>query len=287
MLLERLNPHPRDKRIKFFSSIKVNVAGHPFEDRYYTIDGKQYRGSSVTTVQKEYFEDHFDAVAASKGDVDLQKKWARDNAETIEFGKMHHTHYENYMNDLPFVPNPRYPEFQSYEELPGWPHFIAFLQTLEPYWERYRTEWTIFSTEVGMPGTIDLVLRDSRYPDQLVLMIVDYKMKKEPTKAPFCKCGSWSTNAYDHNEDCSAVGSKPASRGILRVKANVDSVQVCMYTKILEDLYGARVDKMVVAYLHPGTPETPYPMYLHNVNKDDYHNLICDIFEALLIKHST
>jgi len=283
-MLAKLHPHERDIRIKFCDPIRQGRDG-PFRDHFYIINGETYRNCSVTTLYKEYFADNFNADRASNGDLELQAKWKRENAETVEFGVMHHRHFENYANKQPFEFNPKYPQYRSYEELPGWAHFMAFLQTLEPYWEFYRTEWPIFSKEARLPGMIDLALRDMRFPDELVLMVVDYKMNKDPLKLPFCSCHAWgATNAYEHNEDCTAVGSRPASRGILRIKANIASIQTCVYTKILEDLYKARVSKMVIAYLHPGTPETPYPMYLHQVKREEYHDLICDMFESRLIK---
>jgi hypothetical protein len=162
---------------------------------------------------------------------------------------------------------------------------MAFLQTLEPWWVPYRTEWSIFSVEARLPGMIDLALRDSRFPDELILMIVDYKMKKKPTALPFCSCGAWgATTAYEHSDGCTAVGNKPASRGILRRKCETDSIQTCIYTKILEDLYGAKVTKMIIAYLHPGTVAEPYPMYLHDVDRTLYNDVVCDMFESRLIR---
>jgi hypothetical protein len=279
-MLAKLNAHPRDKRIQFCDPPKQAADGSFYRDHFYVIDGKVYRNSSGTALKKEYFKDNFDAERASKGDVELQKKWKIGNAETIEFGVFHHKHYENYMNELPFQFDPKYPQYTCYEDLPGWPYFKAFLQTLEPWWIKWRVEWPIFSLDASLPGTIDLVLRDSRFPDELVLMVVDYKMRKKPTAMPYCSCGSWAPVAEGHNEGCTAIGSKPASSVILRRKCDEDGVQVCIYTKILEDLYGARVTKMVVAYLHPGTAEEIYPMYLHVVDREIYHDLICDMFES-------
>jgi hypothetical protein len=284
-MLAKLNAHPRDKRIQFCAPVRQAADGSTYTDHFYIIDGEIYRNRSVTPWMKEYFADNFDAAERSRGDVELQAKWKRIGAESVEFGVYHHGHFENFKNGLPFQVNPKYPDHQCYQDLPGWPHFVSFMQSVEPWWVDYRTEWPIFSKQVRRPGTIDLVMRDARFPDELVLMVVDYKMKKNPLAAPFCSCGAWgATTAWEHSDGCSAVGSKWASRGFLRVKARVDSVQCCLYSKILEDLYGARVTKMVVAYLHPGTPEEPYPMYLHEVDRTMYHDLICDMFESSLIK---
>lgn len=283
-MLARLNPHLRDARISFCDPWRVDKDGKRYRDHYYVVDGEVWRNVSATAMKARYFPENFNAHERSRGNVELQQKWARDNEELRVFGVFHHRHFENYANGEPFEFDPAFPQYTCYEDLPGWAHFMAFLQSLEPWWVFFRTEWPIFSKEAKLPGMIDLVMRDSRFPDELILMVVDYKMRKDPTALPFCSCGAWgATLAYEHAEDCSAVGGRPASRGILRRKCDVDSFQTCIYTKILEDLYGAIVTKMVLAYLHPGTVANPYPMYLHVVDKAAYNDLIADAFESRLI----
>lgn len=276
MMLALRNAHPRDARIQFIDTERTLPNGRTYEEHYYVIDGIEYRNCSVSTLQKDYFPNTFDAVKASRGNVELQQKWETENRETVYFGKMHHTHFENYFNGLPFQPNPRYPDITSYETVPGWAYFQEFLAQLPEYWEPFRTEWFIFSKEASLPGAIDLTLRDRRYPDKLVLAVCDYKVKKEPTKLPWCECGHWGAlTAAEHHETCPAVGAKPASRHILRRKCDVDAVQVCLYARILEDLYDATVTDRIIIYLHPN-----YPLYIHHVDAKEYDILVDDMVNS-------
>lgn len=275
-MLAAKNPHPRDTRIQFIDSPITLPNGRTVEQHHFIIDGQEYRNCSVSSLLKDYFPYNFDAVKASGGDVELQRKWEIENHETVVFGKWHHLHFENYFNEVPFQFDPHYPNVHCYEDVPGWAHFQAFLASLPDYLEPYRTEWVIFSTEAKLPGIIDLVLRDMRFPDKLVLVVVDYKIKKDPTKLPWCQCGNRNAQtASAHDERCPAVGAKPASRNILRRKCDVDSAQVCLYSRVLDDLYGATVSERIVAYLHPN-----YPMYIHYAKAEDYEALVEDMIKG-------
>jgi len=284
-MLARKNAHPRDARITFSDKLITLPNGKQIEDHAYTIElanGEKvtWRNSSVTRLMADYFPNRFDPVKAYRGNTALQKQREAENYETVQFGKLHHHHFEYFLDGQPFTPwkPERYPQFTCYEDLPGWTHFCEFLKQLDSWWVPFRVEWLVFSTEAKLPGTIDLVLRDSRFPDELVLMVVDYKINKGPTDLPWCDCGNYKAEtAAGHSPNCQAVGGKPASRNVLRKKCNVAAVQVSIYAWILENLYGARVTELMVAYLHPN-----YPMYLHRPDTEECRALVEDMIKSRL-----
>jgi hypothetical protein len=267
MHLETIHAHPRDKRIQLIEEERYNKKKNKtFKTHYYVIDGEIYK-ASVTSLLAEFCPNRFDAVVASRGDVSLQKLWKRNGKESAAFGTMHHQQFERYL-DQPleldsqtmlknFKVDERYPMYQSYEELPVWSHFQTFLSSIPSYWQRYRVEWKVFSKEAKLPGTVDLVMRHVGYPDELVLMVVDYKINKEPQKI-FCNCGKGVVrNANLHTDTCSAVFGNPLTRHMLDTKANKGSLQVAVYSTLLETLYGATVIEGKVVYMHP-SEETAY-----------------------------
>lgn len=276
MFLETINAHPRDSRIRLIEEERLNAeTGKTSRTHYYLIDGEVVTGS-VTSLLSTFCPSRFDAETASKGDVSLQKKWKRAGREAAAFGTMHHQHFERFL-DQPldmsyedmlknFQVDEKYPQYRSYEELPVWSHFQMFLQNIPSCWQRYRVEWKIFSKQARLPGTVDLVMRHTDYPDDLVLMVVDYKINKEPQKI-FCNCSvGLNRNPLAHAKTCSAVFGHPLTRHILETKANKGSLQVSVYSKMLETLYGAKVIDAKVVYMHPSEPTA----YTHTVRLDQF-----------------
>jgi len=262
MHLALINAHPRDARIQLIEENRKLPGGKVVHVHYYVIDGEKYEKCSVSSLLEEFFPNKFDAVKASKGDAQLQQMWRENGQKAAEFGTMHHRHFENYL-DQPdglsdeeklknFEYNPDYPDYRSYTDLPAWDGFQYFLVTLEPHWKPFRVEWKVFSKTARLPGTIDLILRDMRYPNELRLMVVDYKINKEPLKI-FCNCGAGKeeTNAMKHKETCPGVNAHPLTRHLLKTKVAKASAQTAVYASLLIQLYNTNVVAGRLAYLHP------------------------------------
>lgn len=277
MYLKEKHEHPRDKRIRLVSGMQTDPrTGREYRAHYYEIDGVKYEKCSVSALLEEFFPNKFDAVAASKGNVELQKQWKENGQRAADFGTMHHRHFENYLDQDWFLPDeekeknfefdPKYPDYKCYRDLPAWDHFLYFLAVLEPYWQPYRVEWEVFSKTARLPGTIDLVLRDIRFPKELRLMVVDYKINKEPFKV-FCKCGAGKEqmDAMKHKETCSAVNDHPLTRHLMKTKVSKASAQTAVYSSLLNQLYGANVVAGRLAYLHPDE----FPL-IHNVDFEHF-----------------
>lgn len=278
------NPHPRDARIQFYDQrITDPRTGREKRLHRYVIDGETYEKCSVTTLLDEFFPSRFDPVARSKGNAELQQQWRQNAIEAAEFGTMHHAHFEKYIDsgrdEGSFVYDPRWPNYHRYTDLPAWTNFQAWLDTWPPYWEPYRVEWFIFSREARLPGCIDIVLRDMRYMDRLALVVVDYKIVREPEKM-WCDCPDSSLwrnpNPMAHRAECTAVGGHAETREFLNTKLTKACVQVAVYSCILEDLYGAHVESASVVYLHPDWPST------HKVDLDQFTELACTMINSRL-----
>jgi len=290
MYLATTNAHPRDSRIELIDSeIRDEKTGKVRRQHYYLIDGEKIT-SSVSSLLSTFCPNQFNASVASKGNVQLQKQWKRTGRDAAAFGTMHHEQFERFL-DQPsglsyeemlrnFRAVSAYPMFQSYTDLPAWNHFCAFMNSIPAHWQPYRVEWRIFSNDAKLPGTIDLVMRHTGYPNELVLMVVDYKINKDPLKV-FCKCGAGQTaKAREHKDSCSAVFGHPLTRNLLDNKVNKASLQVAVYSKILEFLYGARVIEGLVAYLHPDTVAP----YIHHVKLEKFKPLAAKMIASRISK---
>lgn len=273
VLLEKINAHPRDKRITIVDNGTV---------RYYLIDGERNYYLSTTERLSVFWNKPFpkDEKWGPPGNPFRVEK-ERANAETANFGKFYHTQLEQYENGLPFKFDPKYSQYKQFEDLPNWEKFLQFKATLEPYWKIYRTEWFVFSKQYHLPGTIDAVYRDMRYTDKLVLMVVDYKTSKDPCGF-YCDCkGTYDNEKQNpdpnsHYPQCSAVGQQPITRTMLSTKCNKDFNQVCIYSKILEDLYSLPemqiiVSNAIVVYLNA---EPAWPLYIHTDDRTKFDTIV-------------
>lgn len=281
--LEVINAHPRDKRISIVNNGRV---------RYYLIDGKKNKYLSTTERLSIFWNKPFpkDEKWGPPGNPFRVEK-ERLNAETAIFGNFCHTQFEQYENGLKFKPDPRYPQYKNFEDLPNWPKFMQFKATLEPYWKVFRTEWFIFTKQYRNAGTADIVYRDMRYPDKLVLMVVDYKTSKDPLGF-FCDCKGdarerENPDPNSHYPNCSAVGQHPSTRGMLSTKCNKDFSQVCVYSKIFEDLYATEqfpeviVSQAIVVYLNA---EPAWPLFVHTDDRTKFTHIVEELLKYMIKK---
>jgi len=272
MLLSQIYVHPRDLRVSL-------VEGENF--RYYLIDGKKNEYLSTTERLAVFWNKKFDKDRFW-GPPGNPYRIAKEqlNIRACNFGTYSHKQFERYENGLEFEYDPKWPKYHCYEDLPNWDKFMQFKASLESYWKVFRTEWIVFTKTYNIASPVDVVYRDTRFPEKYVLMIVDYKTSKDPLSF-YCDCkerddpNKQNPDPMQHTEDCSAVGRQPVTRDRMTRKCNKDFNQVCIYSKIIEDLYGDKknnieieVAQAIVVYLNP-----EWPLYIHT---DDRHN-----FEAI------
>lgn len=281
-MLSVLNPHPRDARIQFQEFLQL-PDGRVIKVHRYVVDGAVWERCSVTSLLNLGFPSNFDADKAFAGRPEARRAAEISNKAAADFSSMHHRHYHRHANGLPFEHDPDHPEYDcynSYEELPGWRNYMRFRESLEPHWQNWRTEYPMFSLKGRFAGTADLLLRDMRYPDELVLKVVDYKLQKSHSKILHCVCRNFSeADADKHLPQC-LYSPKLAStrRSPCRISTK-NATQCAVYAKMLTDCYGARVDEITVAYIHPD-----YPFYLDHCRVKDYEDIVDELLHLWMTK---
>jgi hypothetical protein len=107
-----------------------------------------------------------------------------------------------------------------------------------PWLVPYRTEWSVFSTDVHLAGQIDLVVRDTRFtPNRFY--IIDFKR---------CKDRLGHANPYHKF-------GKPPFHRVPDTPCGHYSVQQAAYRWFLETLYGITISKCYLLQLHPTMDE--------------------------------
>lgn len=224
-LLQNKNPHELDKRIRF------KEEGH-----IYWIDGVSENTMSSTTLIKKFFPS-FDKdratryIFASKrhqndetykyykmSKDEIIKSWADKGTKSAAIGTYNHLQLELYYNGLDY--DRTIPEINM---------FMDFVDSLDPNWEPYRTEMLIFHPILRVTGSVDMIYRDK---SDGKLIMVDWK---------FCKSiGKSKSNG---------VGIGKLSH-LNNDKYYHYALQLNLYKRILEEIYGFEVKKMLIVCLH-------------------------------------
>lgn len=193
--LEEKNPHEHDKNIVFDE-----------EKHQYTVFGKVYPGS-VSGMCHEYapefdarkvvnqyynnwcvskdsryytFINYWKNRMGVKDDefikLEICATWSTTGAAASGAGTKTHKDAENKLNGLAYDADT--PEMRQIE---------AWLKTLPPTWEPYRTEWSLYDEESLMCGQLDALLRCSKTGEYA---LVDWKcvgeMKEEGFRGQTC-----------------------------------------------------------------------------------------------------
>jgi hypothetical protein len=227
------NAHPRDARITFRE-----------EDHTYAIDGDRTGWTSCTTFIGTFHE-HFDADAViakmmsgrnwTKSEyygmtaAEIKAKWEANGVEASTLGTRMHEDIERYNNAEPvgnlagddYTPNP------SKE----WEYFLDYDKNHRQArgFEPYRTEWLVFKEDIKLAGSIDMVYRK---PDG-TLAIYDWKRAK---KMEFDNKWQKMLSPLDHLPDTNYWHY---------------SMQLNIYRRILQELYGEVVSELALVVLHP------------------------------------
>jgi len=222
-MLQELNPHPRDKRIKFDEKPHI-----------YYVDGKPM-DISVTKWVHGHFP-HFDAdkiidkMMKSKKwrqghkyfgmtKKEIKKQWSDNGKQASNAGTALHNDIECFYNSIP-VQN------TSKEYL----QFLEFHKEIGSQLKPYRTEWTVFDEDLQISGSIDMLFEDADGN----LVIYDWKRSKGIKKTNFFE--SARTECINHFPNSNFWHY---------------CLQLNTYKAILERKYGKKVTGMFLVSLHP------------------------------------
>jgi hypothetical protein len=227
------NKHPRDDRISFEE-----------ETHTYTIDGEKEGWTSCTGFLHNFFGE-FDADAViskmmaspkwsqskyyGKTAEEIKKGWSDSGTEASSLGTRMHLDIEHYNNAEP-VGNLAGDDWPP-QEGPEWDYFLKFEKKHRKRkgFVPFRTEWLVFKEDIKLAGSIDMVYLK---PDG-TFAIYDWKRAKEIKYE----------NSYQS-------GLPPISH-LPDTNYWHYSLQLNVYRRILEELYGATVSEMALVILHP------------------------------------
>jgi len=221
--LAKLHPHKRDKYVKE----SPNYA----QDHIYLIRGvphteKGYK--STTTWLKQFFEE-FDSDGVidqyydrwqnnpnskyyGMSKEEIKQAWEDNRDDAAIKGTNMHLQFEMWANDEPI---------EYVQELP---QFLKWIQ--DEQIKPWRTEMTIYSPKYRIVGNVDLIAQDKNGD----FIIVDYK-RAEPKEADFGKKCKGPMSKYSHTD------------------ATKHALQLEIYKKILEELYGIKIKGLYNLYI--------------------------------------
>lgn len=224
-MLALRNTHPRDSRIQF------EEEGHKYfiDDRPASASGYI---STTTLVHKLFPAFDADVVIAKMRtskrwgdskyngltDDEIKLLWDKNRSAAASAGTQMHANLELYANDQPHDTDTK--EFQLFES------FVRDNPDLKPY----RSEWLIFDEESGISGSVDMVYTtgDGEF------VLCDFKRSKEIRR--------W--NPWEK-------GCSPTTEGLDNCNYNHYSLQLGIYTAILEKNYGITIRESFLLVLHP------------------------------------
>jgi hypothetical protein len=227
------NAHPRDARIAFRE-----------EDHTYAIDGDRTNWTSCTTFIGTFYE-HFDPDAVitkmmssrnwpkskyyGKTAEEIKAGWNANGEEASTAGTRMHLDIEHYNNAEP-VGNLAGDEYEPCESK-EWSYFLDYDKNHRQArgFEPFRTEWLVFKEDIKLAGSIDMVYKK---PDG-TLAIYDWKRAKS---MDFENKWQKMYPPLDHLPDTNYWHY---------------SLQLNIYRRILQELYGAVVSELALVVLHP------------------------------------
>ena len=230
------NKHPRDDRISFEE-----------ETHLYTIDGAREGWTSCTGFIHGFFSPFEpDAVIAKMmasrkwpeskyfgmTAEAIKKQWSDSGAEASAAGTRMHLDIERYNNAEP-VGNLAGDDWEA-NASPEWNYFLAYERhhRIKHGFTPFRTEWLVFKEDIKLAGSIDMIYKK---PDG-TLAIYDWKRAKDMKYENSFQSG---LPPLDHLPDTNYWHY---------------SLQLNIYRRILEELYGVTVSELALVVLHPNNP---------------------------------
>jgi ATP-dependent exoDNAse (exonuclease V) beta subunit len=239
-MLKDVNPHPRDRDIKFYDK------GHI----YYVKRERGYK--SVTTVVHNLFEKFnadkiIDNMMASPKwpeskyfgmtKQEIKDSWNKNRDSAASSGTNMHAMFENYYNGIKNEDTDTI-EFEYFN------NFIADHQHLVPY----RTEWNVFHEDVKLAGSIDMVYIN----EDGTLSIYDWKR---------CK-------SIDRHSNFNKKSIHEKLQHIPDTNYWHYSLQLNIYKTILEEKYGFVVKDLHLVVIHPENADNYEKIQLPILNKE-------------------
>ena len=237
--LKQKNPHPRDKRIKFYEGPHL-----------YTVDGVGGYTSVTSWNHSHFAEFNADKIIVNMMNsknwnnnkyygmtaLEIKEKWDKNGTEASAAGTKMHFDIECFYNKLD-VKNDSI-EFTYFKQ------FHKDYSHLVPY----RTEWEIFHEDLLFSGSIDgtFVNQDGDFE------LYDWKRCKEIPK----------DNRWQHS-------LTPCISHLPDSKFWHYALQLNIYKAILEDKYDKKIAKMCLVCLHPNNKNCSYLRYeVPNLSKE-------------------
>jgi len=235
-VLSDINPHPRDRAIKFYE------VGHKY-DLTHPVTKKVLNPVSVTTLIHHYFPD-FDADAViakmmksrnwpnsqyfGMAAEDIKAKWEKDKCAAADAGTQMHAGIEDYYNGL--VVNNKVATSVEYSYFTRfWKDFSTMYPTFKPY----RTEFLVWDEDFrngsALCGSIDFLLKD----DKNNYIIMDWKRSREIKFSNQYETGYRPFHMMDH------------------CNYNHYTLQLNIYRHILQTKYQMNVIFLMLVILHP------------------------------------
>ena len=231
-ILDKQNPHPRDKRITFYE-----------EDHIYDIDGRRDYISCTTFIHQFYEE--FDADSVIQRMMSNPVKWetSKYNGMTAQEikdswkskgdlasnnGTILHACIEYFYNNCV----DRFPYDIPIEYTTYFQHFHQKVVCAKGYIP-YRTEWCVFDSDHELAGSIDMLFQvDKETPDKLLIYDWKRSCKLNETSNPFRNMLS----PLDHLPDTNYWHY---------------AMQLNIYRHILETKYNKTIVGMYLVGIHP------------------------------------
>ena len=197
------------------------------EHRYALKSNPEIEFMSVTSLASKYFEP-FNKLEVAKRLVETNVKYFGMTVEQLiaqwdqsrDFGTLVHNNIESYINK------------ETYESISEVTHAIKWMKKFKNLSEFiFYPEVKIFSTELKIAGTIDLLAHDTKRD---TFIIVDWKTSKSISKTSFGgKMGTHSITK--HLMDCKFVHY---------------SLQLSFYRYLLESYYDLKITNQLIAHLN-------------------------------------
>ncbi len=170
--------HPDGKTI-----ITFNEEAHTYTDN----QGQEY--VSATSFINQFFP-KFDAVAVSercargrnskyagRTPEDIREEWADNARQSSEEGTNVHEYAEGLLKEWESLPASISPRCERI-----FPHAEEAVQEIKKFYSVIAAEMIVFSPDLGIAGTIDLLLYD---PVKRKILIADWKTNKEISREAF------------------------------------------------------------------------------------------------------
>lgn len=274
IILKQRNFHPRDNHISFMEE------GHK-----YIVHGDDTYQSVTTVVHSCFPQFNPDEIIKGmkkgknwnaknkywgKSDEEIKEGWNQNGNSASKQGSELHYQIECFMNedliDAETNENIEYDhddllvlyEDEITRDRPAiitkeWGFFINYIRS-NPSFVPFRTEWTVYSEEIKIAGSIDMVYKDRATGH---LKIYDWKRAKEIKR-------------FDYKN-----GTNPIVGHLPNSNFWHYSLQLNIYKAILEQKYGYVVSELFLVRLHPDNENEDYQL----IKCADLSNEVNELFQ--------